>query len=701
MTGTAQGAEPRRAAGSLLDPETGLSSSLTSGSRFPLQRTGGRALAVIAVVASLGLLWPATSRSNEAHHPPAGASSPESSSSSASPSTSAAADNGDDSAPAAAASASSTPPSSAGMQGMREMMPKMVEGMMGGARKELYPLLMSLPVMTSDGRAEVQRLSEERIYEGMVLLQEARERLSSAIETGDHDAAALAIQQSREGIARVESGIAAHRLLLDGIVPRAVATQWLKREMNLAAPTGRDEPRTVLGVLPLHLFVMALLVVFALAMVAMHLLKMRRMAALFGRGEPPTGAPPSGAPPAAALPGASSSPASGGTAPAAPGAVAKPEAVRQSASPPPIAASGPIVVPQTEPAPPATANWRGQLRVGSIVTATRSVKTLRLLPPDGVGPLPFTFVPGQFLNLAFWIGGAKMNRSYSISSSPTQREYVELTVKREPRGAVSRHIDDLLRVGDKIDAGGPVGRFTFTGIEADSIVLIAGGVGITPMMSIARYLTDRAWPGDIFFVYACSAPADFIFAEDVAELQRINPKLHVAVTMERPEGTDWRGPRGRISKEFLTQAIPDLSARRIHLCGPPAMMAAVRAILAELDVPPDQVKTEDFGTAAPTPGGAGTTARPTNRATGPLVTFSTNNKSARIRDGQTVLELSEELDIGIEFACRVGTCGICKVKLTSGEVEMAVEDALDPDDKARGIVLACQAKPTGPISVEA
>ena len=68
---------------------------------------------------------------------------------------------------------------------------------------------------------------------------------------------------------------------------------------------------------------------------------------------------------------------------------------------------------------------------------------------------------------------------------------------------------------------------------------------------------------------------------------------------------------------------------------------------------------------------------------------------------QTVLELSEELGIGIEFSCRVGTCGICKVKMTSGEVDMAVQDALDADDKTKGIILACQAKPKSEITVEA
>ena len=359
---------------------------------------------------------------------------------------------------------------------------------------------------------------------------------------------------------------------------------------------------------------------------------------------------------------------------------------------------------------PVTANWRGQLRVGSIVRETPSVKTFRLLPSSDDLFLPFTFVPGQFLNVAFWIGGARMNRSYSISSSPTQRDHVDLTVRREPRGAVSRHIVDLLKVGDKIEAGGPVGKFTFTGTEADSIVLISGGVGITPMVSITRYLTERSWSGDIFFIYACRTPADFIFADKIAALQRRNPKLRVAVAMSRPEGTDWKGPRGHLTKELLTQTVPNLTSRRIHLCGPPTMMDSAKAILGELGVPPDQVKSEAFGTPKPSPAAAGTTAKSTAPATGPLVTFSKNSKSSKIHldlqkgdspPKQTILELSEELGIGIEFSCRVGTCGVCKVKMTSGEVEMAVQDALDDDDKASGIILACQAKPKAAVTVEA
>ena len=314
--------------------------------------------------------------------------------------------------------------------------------------------------------------------------------------------------------------------------------------------------------------------------------------------------------------------------------------------------------------------------------------------------MPFTFIPGQFLNIAFGIGGARMNRSYSISSSPTERDYVELSIKREARGAVSRHFVDLVEVGDDIEVGGPVGKFTFTGTESDSIVLISAGVGITPFICIARYLTERSWPGDIFFFYQCRTPADFIFERALDDLQIRNPKLRVVIVMSKP-GPDWKGPRGHLTKELLIQSVPNLASRRVHVCGPPAMMEETKAILMDIGVLPDRVKSEQFGAVKPPQGAPGSSAKPIAPATGPVVTFSTNAKSAKIHTDQTILELSEELGIGIEFSCRVGTCGVCKVKLMAGEVDMEVQDALDDDDKSHGIILACQAKPKAEITVEA
>ena len=615
--------------------------------------------------------------------------------------------------------------SSSGMGGKTEQaggmggaggMGAMMKGMMGGPpQKELYPSLMALPVLPPEQRLQLQQQAEARAKTGAALLQQGTARMANP-EANDLELQEGATE-ARAGLRELESGQAAQRALAEGRAPRAVALPWFQSEMNLASPIPHAEERALRGVTPFHLFTMVLLIAFALAMVAMYFFKMRRAAALFGRLDSESGSPPGASSPLAGTPAPSSpgAPPEGKTPSAAPdGDVAK---IVSRAEELWQARGRPIGSPEIDwlraeeelTTAPVTANWRGQLRVGSIVTETPSVKTFRLLPSSNDRFLPFTFVSGQFLNVAFLIGGARMNRSYSISSSPMEREYVELTVRREPRGAVSRHIDDLLKVGDQIETGGPVGKFTFNGTEADSIVLISGGVGITPMMSITRYLTERSWPGDIFFIYTCRTPADFIFAEEVARLECLNSKLHVLVTISKAEGTDWKGHRGRITKEWLTQTVPDLASRRTHLCGPPAMMDAIKSIYTELGIAPDHLKTEAFGAVKPALAAPGT-AKPIGPATGPLITFSKNNKSAKIHldlqtgdspPKQSILELSEELSIGIEFSCRVGTCGVCKVKMISGEVDQEVQDALDDDDKANGIILACQAKPIGDVTVEA
>ncbi|MGV3531389.1 MAG: FAD-binding oxidoreductase [Chthoniobacteraceae bacterium] len=590
-------------------------------------------------------------------------------------------------------------PAMSGMSGMSGMgdTGKMMEGMGKPPPKELYPSLMALPELTPQQRKQVEEQAEQRMHAGSVLIGQALDLLNAGTQSNDYAAMHEAMTRLREGAAQLESGIAARRALAEGRAPREVALAWFKREMNLSASAA---PAAHRGVTPFHLFTMALLIAFALAMVAMYFFKMRRAAALFGRIDPDKAPPPPGSspplaggtPPNDRPPGEGTSPPGGKPPPTAGRASEKTGTPSEGSAAPSTNASS---------ATPVAANWRGHLRVASIVTEAPGVKTFRLVAASGEHYLPFTFVPGQFLNVAFGIGGARMNRSYSISSSPTQREYVELTIKREPRGAVSRHIDDLLKVGDVIEAGGPVGKFTFDGTEADSIVLISAGVGITPMVSISRYLTDRGWPGDIYFIHTCRTLTDYILEKEIAALEARNAKLHVTVTLSKPEGTEWEGPRGRITKELLTKTVPELAKRRVHICGPAAMMDATKALLLELGVPPEQMKMELFGATKPAITPAGTTAEPAGPASGPTVTFSKNNKAAKIHEGQTVLELSEELAIGIENSCRIGTCGVCKVKMNSGEVTMAVDDALDADDKANGIILACQAIPKTDIDVAA
>lgn len=172
-------------------------------------------------------------------------------------------------------------------------MGKMMEGMMGGtgqgccggAGTELYPFMMSLSSMTPEQRVQVQRLSAARIGEGKALVQLGQQRLFEAIASGDHKVAAEAMQQLRDGLGRIGSGAAAHKVLAEGTRPQATAMRWFKGEMNLG-PVGDPESGMESGRLSvMHMIVMALLIGFAIAMITMYFFKMRRTASLFGRIE--------------------------------------------------------------------------------------------------------------------------------------------------------------------------------------------------------------------------------------------------------------------------------------------------------------------------------------------------------------------------------------------------------------------------------
>jgi sulfoxide reductase heme-binding subunit YedZ len=144
--------------------------------------------------------------------------------------------------------------------------------------------------------------------------------------------------------------------------------------------------------------------------------------------------------------------------------------------------------------------WNGELVVANIHRETPDVKTFRFVHPDG--EIPFIHRPGQYMSLTLNIDGQIVKRSYTIASSPAQRGHVELTIKRNPEGVVSRYMHDQLKVGDKIRIGAPAGKFFFDDHQSKAVVLIAGGVGITPLMSMLRNLTDHSWHGTIYFINA-------------------------------------------------------------------------------------------------------------------------------------------------------------------------------------------------------
>lgn len=344
------------------------------------------------------------------------------------------------------------------------------------------------------------------------------------------------------------------------------------------------------------------------------------------------------------------------------------------------------------PAPALTAAtgkpWRGTLKVARVFAESPDVRTFRLVAPDG-GPPPFTHRPGQYLTLELTIAGQRVFRSYTIASSPTRAGAIEITVKRQDDGrGGSRHVHATLTEGALVTVRGPHGDFVFDGAGADRVVLIAGGVGITPVMAMLRSLTDRAWPGRIELLYGVRTARDVVFADELAYLEARFPTLHVTRVASSPDVDEaWTGARGHIDRAILG-AVPGLATAPIYMCGPAPMMAAVTTALVDLGVPAAAIHTEAFAAAA----------APPVDAVGGDVAFARSGKRA---SGLTVLDAAEACGVDLPNECRSGICGQCKTKVVRGEVQMGAASALTARERADGFILACQAHPVGEVAVDA
>lgn len=557
--------------------------------------------------------------------------------------------------------------SDSGMGDFMKNMGEMMKQMGKPPQKELYPALIELPDLPPEKRIEIQKSADERVNEGNALLSSGMEKLSNATRNQDFAATQEAIAQIRQGQSLLESGLAAQRALAENKDPQTTALQWFKREMNLTPAEAPTSPG-FFGLSWFHFITMLTLAAFSAVMIWMYFYKMKRANALVtrlaGNSRNDTLLP----------------------------AVSTPTSLPQTATAEPIAVNPEI-------APSKSNSWSGNLLVAKIFDETPQVKTFRLTDPAG-GKLPFNYLPGQFITITVVPNGVPVKRSYTIASSPTRRDSCEITVKREENGTVSSYLHDSIHEGELLQFTGPSGQFTFTGEEADSVVLIAGGVGVTPMMSAVRYLTDRSWSGEIFFIYGCRSENQIIYREEIEYLQKCHPNLHVTILLEEPdEDFDSSYLTGRITKEILAGRVPEIASRRVHICGPPPMMDAVKQMLGELEVPEKNIITEIF--VGKLPVRKASPLAPEDLGKTAIAIFANSNKTAVLTPAKTILEASEDVGVNIDYSCRVGTCGICKTKMLSGKVSMDVEEALTVEDKANDIILACQAKASEDVVVDA
>ena len=388
------------------------------------------------------------------------------------------------------------------------------------------------------------------------------------------------------------------------------------------------------------------------------------------------------------------------------------------------------------------ARWtEGELpvRVQRIIDETADVKTFVFASPT---PTLYTYQPGQFITLHLTINGAKVMRSYSLSSTPSRPHTISITVKRvaavdgQPAGVVSNWLHDHLGVGDSLTISGPYGDFSCVHHPSPRLLFISAGSGITPMLAMTRWLSDSAAEADVVFLHSARTSADIICRRELELLATHNPRLRLIIITTRPEpGAGWIGLTGRLSNELLTLAVPDYQRRTVFCCGPEPFMKGVKTLLADSGFPMGNHHEESFGgakrpapaaavqpstsqyglkallkadpgPAKPAPSGSGGSGSGSRTAAMPAianVTFAKSRVTVTCAPNETILEAGEAKGVALPSGCRMGKCGMCKQRKRSGEiVREGYNDAVLPAaDRSNGFILCCIAKAATAVELDA
>ena len=326
------------------------------------------------------------------------------------------------------------------------------------------------------------------------------------------------------------------------------------------------------------------------------------------------------------------------------------------------------------------------------------IRSFYLRPDNKTAPLPFK--AGQFLTLRAKLSDGKSAiRTYTVSSAPEDREY-RISVKREDHGAMSSHLHDTLKRGDRIEAKPPRGAFFIDPSQDRPAVLLAGGVGITPMISMARHVlnegrrTRRTRP--LTIVHAAKTTEERAFARELRDIARqsggaIRYVSVISASQNKGDPYDDVDATGRITKGLLRQILPR-GEFDTFLCGPSGFMQAQYDALRALGITDDRIFAEAFGPASlqRQPDATATTPAPAEASTA-RVKFAASGieQSWHTGDG-TLLELAEAQGLNPAFSCRSGTCGSCTTRLLAGSVTYRTTPAVEP---ASGEALICCAVP--------
>ena len=315
------------------------------------------------------------------------------------------------------------------------------------------------------------------------------------------------------------------------------------------------------------------------------------------------------------------------------------------------------------------------------------VKTFVFRDTELDGP---RFVAGQSMLLTLDMQGERVDRTFSIASAPGDNDALELTLKRQATGRVTRWLHDELKTGMRVRSRYPLGVFRLDATPPGPIALVSAGSGASPLMSMLRTLSRHAPEQDIAWFHAARRAEDILFADEIATLQTHMPKLQASITLSQP-GPGWFGLRGRVSRRLIAAAMPDFFTREVYCCGPTPFMDDVRRIHAADGARHARFHVEHFGAV---PVAASTSpADSAGLDTDTRFNITLGDKHFTARAGETILMAASRQQVVIPCGCASGICGTCKLHRRSGVIDMRHQGGLSQQDEAKGFILACSSRP--------
>lgn len=350
------------------------------------------------------------------------------------------------------------------------------------------------------------------------------------------------------------------------------------------------------------------------------------------------------------------------------------------------------------------------LKVKDVRPETADCVSVALDIPDELVDT-FRFAPGQYLTFRTHMDDAEVRRSYSICVSPNDHE-LRVAVKKVEGGRFSTHANETLKKGDLLDVMPPMGKFSpkESGATKKQYLAFAAGSGITPIMSIMKWVLEEDADSEFTLVYGNKNRNTIIFREAIEGLKnKYMRRLRVYHVLSR-ELMDAPLFNGRIDAQKCTDfsnTLIDVKAiDEAFICGPEEMILSVRDQLVNLGMPSEQIHIELF-TSPDQPKPSHTKWVAENaKHDGSVSKVSITLDGVTFEmdlayNGDSILDAALKHGADLPYACKGGVCCTCRAKVTEGEVDMEVNYALEKDEVANGFVLTCQSHPrTEKVSID-